>query len=99
MAWTEELADNGETVARDGFVGLMFGRTAVLRASRVSLLVGTLLVAINQGDVLLAGAFPPLWKIVLTYVVPFAVSSYSTAALLFEQQAQMRPPSGLDGSA
>lgn len=56
------------------------------RAAKVSLFIGTLLVAINQGDLLLAGIIPPMWKLLLTYAVPFAVSSYSTGALLFDQQ-------------
>ena len=63
---------------------LMLRPVAVRRALKVSLLVGTLLVAINQGDAIMAGDMPPLWKIVLTYLVPYGVSSYSTAALLRE---------------
>jgi hypothetical protein len=46
------------------------------------MLVGTLIVAINQGNVLIAGDFPAAlyWKIPLTYCVPFFVAT--TAALL-----------------
>ena len=54
----------------------------IKRAVKVSAVVGTILVAINQGDLILNGFAPPLWKIVLTYLVPFSVSSYSTASLL-----------------
>lgn len=57
------------------------------RASRVSLLVGSCLVALNQGDALLAvlarGAAPQhalAWKIPLTYLVPFLVSWHASAA-------------------
>jgi hypothetical protein len=57
------------------------------RAARVSILVGTCLVALNQGDVLLAmlahGATPApalAWKIPLTYLVPFLVSWHASAA-------------------
>ena len=51
----------------------------VKRSARVSLVVGTILISINQGNLLLAGAFPPdlYWKIPLTYCVPFAVSTYA----------------------
>jgi hypothetical protein len=53
----------------------------VARALKVSLIVGTLLNLINSGDSLLAGALPPnAWKIPLTYLVPFLVSYYSSAA-------------------
>lgn len=49
----------------------------VLRRSlAVSIVVGTVLVAINQGDVILSGATPNIWKVVLTYIVPFCVATY-----------------------
>ena len=52
-----------------------------LRAITVSLVVGTALNLINSGDALLAGHLPPhAWKIPLTYLVPIAVSLYSSAA-------------------
>src|SRR5215470_20130772 len=52
--------------------------TPTLRRSGViALTVGTLLTAINQGDVLLAGQWTAelLWKIPLTYAVPFVVAT------------------------
>ena len=50
-------------------------RTAGLTA----LVVGTVLTAINQGNVLLEGQFPAqlYWKIPLTYCVPYCVSTFS----------------------
>ena len=50
------------------------------RALKVALLVGTILVAINQGDAILSGALTAEhWlKIALTYCVPYAVSTYSS---------------------
>lgn len=47
------------------------------RSLATALVVGTLLVAINQGNILLAGSFPAalLWKIPMTYAVPFCVAS------------------------
>jgi hypothetical protein len=49
------------------------------RAVRVALVVGTILVGINQSDVLLSGHIMPsvLARMALTYVVPFLVSTYS----------------------
>jgi len=49
------------------------------RAIMVCLLVGTILVAINQGSALLAGQFSAgLWiKIGLTYLVPYGVSTFA----------------------
>lgn len=51
----------------------------MLRRSLVTaLVVGTVLVAINQGNILLGGSFPGalLWKIPLTYCVPFCVATW-----------------------
>ena len=51
----------------------------VTRGLKVSAIVGSILVLINQGDVLFGGAtsMELLWKIPLTYCVPFAVSTYA----------------------
>ena len=49
------------------------------RSARVAIVVGSILVALNQGDQLLAGTFPFVtawWKLPLTYLVPFCVSTY-----------------------
>ena len=52
----------------------------VKRSAKVSMVVGSILVAINQGDVLLSGQVGSelLWKIPLTYTVPYAVSTYAS---------------------
>ena len=52
------------------------------RAIKVALLVGTILLAINQGDAILGRHITVLVaaKIGLTYVVPFSVSNYSALA-------------------
>jgi hypothetical protein len=48
------------------------------RSLLTALVVGTILVAINQGTTLAAGDFPAslYWKIPLTYLVPFCVASW-----------------------
>jgi hypothetical protein len=53
-------------------------RPMLERSLAVALVVGTLLLIINQGDVLLSGSWPPalLWKIPLTYLVPFLVATW-----------------------
>ncbi len=52
----------------------------VTRSMRVSLVVGTILVGINHGDVLIGAGISPdmLWKIPLTYLVPYSVSTYAS---------------------
>ncbi len=53
------------------------------RALKVSLIVGTLLNLINQGDLLLSLELEKLHliKISLTYLVPFCVATYTATAL------------------
>jgi len=46
------------------------------RSIGVSLVIGTVLTAINQGDAILAGQSPAIWKIALTYLVPFLVATH-----------------------
>jgi hypothetical protein len=50
--------------------------TTLRRAAATSLVVGTILTALNQGDLLLGGDANPSmwWKIPLTYLVPFLVT-------------------------
>ena len=53
-----------------------FAAPALKRSLLVALAVGTVLNLINQGPEMLAGKWPTVWKLVLTYVVPFLVASY-----------------------
>ena len=62
-----------------GFWQAVCDRGIVLRGLKVAAVIGTLLTLINQGDLMLAGHWPPLWKLLLTYAVPFGVSTYSAA--------------------
>lgn len=54
----------------------------VRRSLVVALVVGTILITINQGNIILGGDFPPslYWKIPLTYAVPYCVAT--TGAIL-----------------
>ena len=58
---------------------LALRKDILFRGIKVAAIVGTLLAAINFGDVLIAGNFLPVmyWKILLTYCVPFLVSTYA----------------------
>ena len=59
-----------------------FAGPTIRRSLAVALVVGTALNLINQGDALLAGRAPVLWKLLLTYFVPYAVASYGSYAAL-----------------
>jgi hypothetical protein len=55
---------------------LILGDGTPKKAVLTALVVGTLLTAINHGDLILAGMAPPLWKVGLTYCVPYCVTTW-----------------------
>lgn len=55
-------------------------KTVLRRSVIVALVVGTALNFINQGPELLTGRPLILWKLALTYVVPFLVASFGSYA-------------------
>ena len=50
----------------------------VWRSLKVAVVVGTVLILLNQGDTLLSGSWPNAlyWKVPLTYCVPFLVATF-----------------------
>jgi hypothetical protein len=50
------------------------------RSLLVSLIVGTILNLINQGDVLLTGGGVDILKLALTYLVPYFVATYGAVS-------------------
>ena len=72
------------------WVGLATRRDVVILGLKVAGIVGTILVAINQGDLLLSGDMSAtlVWKIALTYSVPYCVSTYAATSALLAQQNQ-----------
>ncbi len=59
---------------------LAMQKDVVIRGVKVAAVVGTLLVAINYADLILTGRLlPPMFgKILLTYCVPYCVSTYAS---------------------
>jgi len=57
---------------------ILTSSSLVKRSGKASVVVGTLLLALNQGDFIIAGELymAMIWKIPLTYLVPFCVSSW-----------------------
>lgn len=69
------------------------------RSALTALLVGTVLVAINQGATLAAGQFRAalLWQVPLTYAVPFFVASWgalSNSRISTPEAEHQRPGGG-----
>ncbi len=60
------------------WLAIAIQRDIVLRGLKVAAIVGTILVAINQGDLILSGQLDTTaaWKIPLTYFVPYCVATY-----------------------
>lgn len=65
-----------------------FRRETVLRALKVAGVVGPLLTAINHYDVLLSRNFSVrlFLKILLTFLVPYSVSSFSSARTYMDSE-------------
>ena len=51
------------------------------RSLKVALVVGTLLVLINQGDAIFGSARLSWLKLIATYIVPYLVSTYGAVAV------------------
>jgi hypothetical protein len=58
---------------------MLLQRPLLKRSVLTALVVGTILTAINQGTVLFSSNIPSalLWKVPLTYCVPFCVATLS----------------------
>jgi len=67
---------------------IVVSRSVVLRAIKVALIVGTALNLINQGETLIALDFASLnmTKFLLTYGVPYSVTTYTAVSLKLEFQ-------------
>jgi hypothetical protein len=58
------------------FSYLAFGGGTPRKALLTAILVGTILTSINHGDMLVSGDWPPVWKVLLTYFVPYCVTTW-----------------------
>jgi len=66
--------------ARAGLVvRLMFSAPVARPALKVAAVVGTVLNVVNNGEQFWAGQQVDLWHVVLNFLVPYCVSSYSAA--------------------
>ena len=80
---------NEKPIATQGFIELALSAPVVTRAVKVAALVGTLLVLINHADSLFAGTFTiqNFGQALLTYLVPYGVSTWSAVSALRENAA------------
>lgn len=62
------------------FIALAVSDGTPGKAAMAAVVVGTALTLINHGDLFAAGAWPPLWKIALTYCVPYCVATWGAVS-------------------
>jgi hypothetical protein len=55
------------------------------KAILTAVVVGTILLIINQGDLLIAGIMPPLYKVCLTYCVPYLVTTWGALTVKLDR--------------
>ncbi|NCQ22676.1 MAG: hypothetical protein GW768_13820 [Sphingomonadales bacterium] len=67
---------------RPRFLTLVASRAVVANASKISLVVGSCLNLINQGEAVWNGSEIDWPRIVLNFAVPYLVASYSAAKAL-----------------
>lgn len=70
-----------------GFFEIASRRSVAMRAIRIALIVGTVIALINHGDRMatLTLDWNGVWKILLTYLVPYGVSTYSSVKAVRDQ--------------
>ena len=59
-----------------GFFNLAFGGGTPLKAFLTACVVGTILTGINHGDEIIIGDYPNPMKVILTYCVPYIVTTW-----------------------
>ena len=77
---------------------LALSPSVIKRAVKVSLIVGTLLNVINQEEVFATLSFETLnlSKLLLTYLVPYSVTTYTAIAMKVEFQIGTKSPINAD---
>ena len=66
---------------------LIFGDGTPKKAFLTALVVGTILTTINHGDRIIVGDWPPVLKVILTYCVPYCVTTWGA---IIGKRAQWR---------
>jgi hypothetical protein len=62
--------------SRPSLLNLAFGDGTAGKALATAALIGSLLIVINHGDIMLSGEFPSPVKVILTYFVPYCVTTW-----------------------
>ena len=75
------------------FLHIATQRSVVIRAARIAAVVGLILAIINHGDTIVSGEVTTatVFKIVLTFLVPFGVSTFSSVLAVRERMQMIEP--------
>jgi len=87
------MSQSDSPPAAPSFWQLATGDGTPKQAFFTALVVGTILTAINQGDVIVDGGMPPLAKVLLTYCVPYCVATWGA---ITAKRAHWRRQHGTD---
>ncbi|GMH43800.1 hypothetical protein BSKO_11734 [Bryopsis sp. KO-2023] len=72
------------------FFSLIAAEGTLARSAKVALIVGTILTLINQGGAICQGIPPVWWKVVLTYAVPYIVSTHGSVSARLSKSAHVQ---------
>ena len=94
-SWRFDI-QRGRNPGRKCLFHAIFYRPVVRVSLITAVVVGTVLIGINQGNVLLDGRFPAdlWWKIPLTYCVPFCVATFGALRVTYAGRESAREPIG-----
>jgi hypothetical protein len=81
------MASQSEMYSNLSFSYLAFGGGTPKKAILTALVVGTILTTINHGDAIAVGEWPMAWKVLLTYCVPYCVTTWGA---ITGKRAQVR---------
>lgn len=86
------MANHAGNEPEASWIALATSASVVRRAAVVALVVGTILVVINHGDAIVRGELGVgrLLRIVLTVIVPYCVSTYSSVSALRASTREQR---------
>jgi hypothetical protein len=70
--------------ARPSVLSICTERGIIKRAAIIAAVVGTILNLVAQGDFLIEGKPISIWKILLTYCVPYCVATYGAVTARLE---------------
>ena len=78
------------TEQEPSLIALCKRRAVMRRAAMIALVVGTILAIINHGDRLISGDISSevVIKILMTYLVPYCVSTYSAVLTIRERMRE-----------